>query len=327
MGIKNLKKIIDKYALPCITIKKFEDYENKTIAIDTSLVLFKYITAMRKSGKDLVTKDGLVTSHLHGLVFLISKLISHKITPVFVFDGKAPDFKKNTLSKRYDNRKAAEDKLQDLDSLSAEEKIMYFIKTTKLSGDIIKSTKLLLTTLGIPFVDSPEEADAQMVCLLKKNLVYAVATEDMDLLTFGADRLLKNFFSTKENNILEINRDKMLKELKLTGNQFIDLTILLGCDYLPTLDRIGYVKSYTYLTQYKSLDKILEVVKVPEDYDYVPVKNYFENATDICNVPKEDELKIVKTTTDSIYKLLVDKLEFNIGKYNSFIIARNKFFT
>lgn len=326
MGIKNLKKFLDKYAPSAILNKTFDDYKNKTIAIDTSLVLYKYIAAMRKSGKDLTTKDGIVTSHLHGLIFLINKLMSHKITPVFVFDGKAPDIKKDTLTKRHDNRKNAEEKLLDVENLTPEEKIMYFMQTTKLSYDIIKDTKLMLSTLGIPYVNSPEEADAQMVCLLKNNLVYAVATEDMDLLTFGGDRVLKNFFSTKENNIMEIDREKMLKQLKLTGSQFIDLTIMLGCDYLPTLERIGYVKSYDYMTKYKSLDKILEVVKKPENYNYQVVRDYFENATSKCNVPKEDELKIVNTATDSIYKLLVDKFEFNLGKYNSFIISRNKFF-
>ena len=324
MGIKNLKKFLDKYASSSILNKKYEDYENKLIAIDTSLVLYKYISAMRKTGKDLTNKDGIVTSHLHGLIFLINKLLSHKITPVFVFDGKPPDIKKNTLAKRQDNRKNAEDKL--LEDLTPEKKISYFMQSTKISNDIIKETKIMLKTLGIPYVDSPEEADAQMVCLLEKKLVYAVATEDMDLLTFGADRVLKNFFSTKDNNILEIDRDKMLKQLKLTGKQFIDLTILLGCDYLPTLDKIGTMKSYDYITKYKSLDKIVEVANVPENYNYEVVRDYFENATSKCNVPKEEDLKIVKTNPDNIYKLLVDKYEFNLGKYNNFIIARNKFF-
>jgi len=324
MGIKNLKKFLDKYAVTSLSYKKYENYENKIIAIDTSLILYKYISAMRRTGKDLTTKDGIVTSHLHGLIYLINKLLSHKITPVFVFDGKPPDIKKDTLSKRGDNRKNAEDKMLS-NELTPEQKITYFMQSTKLSSDIIKNTKLMLKTIGIPYVDSPEEADAQMVCLLQKKLVYAVATEDMDLLTFGADRVLKNFFSTKENNIIEIDRDLMLKQLKLTGKQFIDLTILLGCDYLPTLDRIGAVKSFEYITKYKSLDKILEVVKAPENYNYEVVRDYFENATSKCNVPTENELKVIQTPSDNIYKLLVDKFEFNLVKYNSFIMARNKF--
>jgi amino acid transporter len=54
---------------------------------------------MRKTGKDLVTKEGRVTSHLFGIINLISKLISLKITPIFVFDGKPPALKKDTLKK------------------------------------------------------------------------------------------------------------------------------------------------------------------------------------------------------------------------------------
>jgi len=253
MGIKNLNKFLSRYAPNSSTNKKYNDYSNKTIAIDTSLVIYKYISAMRKTGKDLTNKDGHVTSHLHGLLFLINTLLSNKITPVFVFDGKPPDIKKSTLEKRQNIRKKAENKLEDIEltELTMKEKITLFMQSTKISPEIIHDTKLFLITLGIPYIDSVEEADAQMVCLLQNKLVYAVATEDMDLLTFGADRLLRNFFSLKENNIIEIDRDKILKQLKMTGDQFIDVSILLGCDYLPTVEGIGLVKTYDYMTKYK----------------------------------------------------------------------------
>jgi hypothetical protein len=95
-------------------------------------------------------------------------------------------------------------------------------------------------------------------------------------------------------------------------------------DLISNFFRFSFIKYY--ITKYKSLDKIVEVVNVPENYDYEVVRDYFENATSKCNVPKEEDLKIVKTNPDNIYKLLVDKYEFNLGKYNNFIIARNKFF-
>jgi 5'-3' exonuclease len=41
----------------------------------------------------------------------------------------------------------------------------------------------------------------------------------------------------------------MLKEIKLTSKQFIDLSILMGCDYLPTIEKVGLVKSYDYITK------------------------------------------------------------------------------
>jgi len=324
MGIKNLKKFLDKYAPLSITSKKYSEYKNKAIAIDTSLVIYKYISAMRKTGKDLVTKDGKVTSHLFGIINLISKLISLKITPIFVFDGKPPSLKKDTLKKRYETKKKAEEKLTS-DALTAEQKITYFMQTVKISPDIINDTKLMLQVLGIPYIDSPEEADAQCVCLMKNNLAYAVATEDMDLLTFGASRVLKDFFSTKDDEILEINLENMLKELKFDSEQFIDLSILLGCDYLPTVDGIGFVRSFEYLTKYKSLDGIFKVVDKPKNYNYEEVRSYFRDAVKKCTVPKEEDMKLKITDNTEIYNLLIDKFNFNLNKYNSFIIARNKF--
>jgi flap endonuclease-1 len=326
MGIKNFSKFTDRFAPTCKTIKKFEDYANQSIAIDTSLVIYKYLSAMRKTGKDLMTKDGTVTSHLHGLLFLINKLISLKISPIFIFDGKPPTIKNDTLKKRYDARKNATDKLENENELSAEQKITLFMQSTKISADIIKDSKLLLKTLGIPFMDSIEEADAQMVCLLKNKLVYAVATEDMDLITFGADIVLKNFFSLRENSITEIDRDKMLKQLKMTSDEFIDTSILLGCDYLPTIDGIGMVKTYDYITKHKTLENIFKIIKKPDNYNYEEVRSYFRDAVSKCTIPKADEIKIIKTDNNVIYKLLVEKYEFTLGKYNSFIISRNKFF-
>ena len=325
MGIKNFKKFIDKYEPTCILNKKYSDFKNKAIAIDTSLVIYKYISAMRKTAKDLVTSDGRVTSHLFGIINLITKLISMKITPIFVFDGKPPALKKDTLKKRYELKKKAEEKLE-LDTLTAEQKITYFMQSVKISPDIINDTKEMLKILGIPYIDSPEEADAQCVCLIKNNFAYAVATEDMDLLTFGAGRVLKDFFSTKEDDIIEVNLDNMLKELKFNAEQFIDLSILLGCDYLPTIEGIGHVRSFEYLTKYKSLDGIFKVVDKPKNYNYEEVRSYFKDAVKKCTVPKEDDMKIKITDNTEIYKLLTEKLNFNLNKYNSFIIARNKFF-
>lgn len=324
MGIKNLSKFLDKYAPTSREIKKYEDYSGKAIAIDTSLVIYKYISAMRKTGKDLTNKVGNVTSHLHGILYLINKLISNKITPIFVFDGKPPEIKKATLKKRAEIKKNATDKLET--ELTVEEKIKFFMQSTKISNEIIQDTKLFLTTLGIPYIDSIEEADAQMVCLLQNNLAYAVATEDMDLLTFGASKVLKNFFSLRENKIIEIDYEKMLKQLKISKDQFIDTSILLGCDYLPTIDKVGMVKSYEYITKHKTLENIFKVVKQPDNYDYEEVRKYFQNAVSKCTIPSEESMKVIKTDNDTIYKLLVDKFEFNLPKYNSFILSRNKFF-
>jgi flap endonuclease-1 len=265
---------------------------------------------------------------------LIIKLLNQKITPVFIFDGKPPEIKKNTLKKRYEAKKHAEEELENVE-LTEAQKITYFMQSTRITSDIINDTKELLTTLGIPFIQSNEEADPQCVCLLENKLIHAVATEDMDLLTFKCERLLKNFFSNKDNDIIEINYNKMIEGLKIDKNQFLDLCILLGCDYLPTLPGLGLVKSFSYIKKYKSIEKILEIpantkssVTAPEEYNYNVVRDYFNKSSSSCIVPTEDELKIKQNKDDNtkIYDLLVTKYNFNLFKYNNLITAKNKFF-
>jgi flap endonuclease-1 len=333
MGIKDLNKFLKKYNPSCLVSSKMIDYKNKTIAIDTSLIIYKYISAMRKTGKDLTSNDGKITSHLLGILNLIVKLLKLKITPVFIFDGKPPEIKKNTLKKRYDSKKLAEEKLEN-EELTDEQKITYFMQSTRITSEIIDDTKELLDTCGIPYIQAPEEADPQCVCLLENKLIYAVATEDMDLLTFKCERLLKNFFSNKDEEIIEINYNKMIEGLNLDNNQFLDLCILLGCDYLPTLQGLGLVKSYNYIKKYKSIENILELkdgknsIITPEEYNYNEVRDYFKKSSSTCIIPKEEDLKIKKNSNenDKIYNFLVTKCNFNIFKYNTFISAKNNFF-
>jgi flap endonuclease-1 len=164
--------------------------------------------------------------------------------------------------------------------------------------------------------------------LLEKNLIYAVATEDMDLLTFKCDRLLQNFFSFDED-IIEISYSKMIEELKINDSQFLDLCILLGCDYLPRLPGLGQVKSFDYIKKYKSIKNILELktIKEPENYNYTEVQEYFKTASSKCIVPTEEDLtiKFCENENAEIHDFLVNKCKFNILKYNRIISMKKKF--
>lgn len=67
--------------------------------------------------------------------------------------------------------------------------------------------------------------------------VYAIATEDMDALTFATPRLIRNLCAAQAAKlpITEYEYDKVLEGLKLTADQFVDLCILCGCDYCGSI--------------------------------------------------------------------------------------------
>lgn len=197
------------------------------------------------------------------------------IKPVYVFDGKAPKLKCGELSKRAERRKEAHDKLDEAKEVQNVENIQRFNKRlVRVTRKHNEDCKKLLTLLGVPVVQAPSEAEAQCAQLCKEGLVYAAATEDMDALTFGCPRLVRNFTSANNEKVKEFVVEKVLNGLNLTQDQFIDLSILMGCDYCDNIKGIGGKKGLELIRKYGSIEKILEhkfniteFVEVEIEYD------------------------------------------------------------
>ncbi|XP_042441446.1 flap endonuclease 1-A-like [Zingiber officinale] len=97
--------------------------------------------------------------------------------------------------------------------------------------------KRLLRLMGVPTIEAPCEAEAQCTTLCKSDKVFAVASENMDTLTFGVPRFLHHLMdpSSKKISVMEFDVSKVLEELRFTMDQFIDLCILSGCDYCDNI--------------------------------------------------------------------------------------------
>ena len=108
------------------------------------------------------------------------------------------------------------------------------------------------------------EAEAQCVQLLSENKVFAVASDDMDCLTFGCKILIKGI-KTKADPVVEINLDDVLKELGFTFDQFIDFCILCGCDYCGTIENVGPVKAYQFIKEHKTIENVLKAMEEGRD--------------------------------------------------------------
>ena len=188
--------------------------------------------------------------------------------------------------------------------------------------------KLLLELMGIPFIDAKEEADSQLSYLCKSNLVYAVLTEDMDILTFGSPKIIRNLLSYKKLPF-EIDLNLILDKLNLTYDQFIELCILFGCDYCPLLEINNNIIFNIYI-KHKSIDNTLIELKnlgykIPKNFNYSIAKKYFNDSihTDI-NI----DLKLKSPNFEKLLDFLVNKNNLNkykiIYKLNYLYILYNK---
>ena len=64
---------------------------------------------------------------------------------------------------------------------------------------------------------APSEAEAQCCSMCKADLVYGVATDDMDALTFGTPRLIRHLMAPGNNQKLTIDEFDMPTILEQMG--------------------------------------------------------------------------------------------------------------
>ena len=110
MGIKNLTNLIKSKSPDAIETKGMYTLKGEKIAIDASILIYKSLSNVRKDNAYLTNKDGKVVSHIFGLFHKTIQFLSFGIEPIFVFDGKPPEEKKEVLIER--NKKVAESKLK-----------------------------------------------------------------------------------------------------------------------------------------------------------------------------------------------------------------------
>ena len=217
-------------------------------------------------------------------------------------------------------------------AVTKEEKIKYFKRSVVISKKQLEECKILLGLIGTPVVNAPEEADSQCAWLAKNNLVYGVSTEDMDILTFGSPRIIRNLSSRKKNSI-EIELNSILKRLRIDYSQFIDLCILLGCDYCPTLSGVGMKKAFSLIQKYGSIDEFFESaefknmnIKVPDKFieEKNDTINYFKNPV-VKNIDSE-KLVWTEPQYQEISEYMVKDFGFSRSTINKKINKIRKLF-
>ena len=395
MGIKSLQSFLEKMAERGIRKRHLRTYKNKTLVIDLSIFLYRIL----HNNPD---------NYLYGIINLIAKFKRFSIDVIFVFDGKPPREKHDTLIKRRKSKNQIVDRIKlikdhiktlktikklqsaecshNIDNIMSnkldtvgngtegventnniddsdrssdnlpidvnqvgnqmvslesqnniEEKYKVFkaglsdlnisqlkrkmkklkSKNVYISKDHIINIKRLFDLMHIKYVHMDnEEADKVCCYLVKIGKAYACVSNDMDMLPFGCDRVIRDLNFYKCNNITEYNLSKILKILKLSSNKFIDICIMSGCDYNDKIIGLKPFQNYNYIKQFNTLENTIEhideintrepkVVRLPKKFDYQKSREIFHKPIngDECFIHNESvqniSPKLRKTSSSS----------------------------
>ena len=143
--------------------------------------------------------------------------------------------------------------------------------TAEMAGQLIEDLK----HAGVKYLVAPYEADAQLAYMERVGIISGIISEDSDLLVFGAQCLLTKL--DQYGNCVEINRADFTacRDISLSGwsdVEFRQMAILSGCDYLPSLSKMGLKNAYRLVRRYKTMDRIIRAMQlegrfsVPDSY-------------------------------------------------------------
>jgi len=282
MGIKGLGDIkknnspLSKCQMPLSVLK------GKKVAIDVHNVLYANLSVVQKMA---VSKTDVTTTEIDSRESLVQlfrmmltqalKWLDHDIVPIFVFEGRAPIEKADELEQRKEKREEKEAEIEELKLAASsfdvfEKKNETLTRLRKLmasnirpEGEDITFLFTVLSSLGLPCVQAKGEGEQLCSMLALEGVVAAVYCNDYDCLAYGTNILIHRFvYGARDEQgapivAVEItNLPQLLSDLQMNQATFLELCIMLGCDYNTNIPNYGPVKSLKLIREYGTIDNI-----------------------------------------------------------------------
>ncbi|KAI9801694.1 MAG: Elongation of fatty acids protein 2 [Piccolia ochrophora] len=296
MGIKQLYQVIKENAPDALRDGEIKNHFGRKVAIVStatdslrSMSIYSFLIAVRSEGQQLMSDTGETTSHLMGIFYRTLRIVDNGIKPLFVFDGAPPKLKSGELAKRFQRKSEATEAHEEAKETGTAEEVEKFSRrTVRVTREHNEECKRLLKLMGVPYIDAPTEAEAQCAVLARAGKVYAAASEDMDTLCFDSPILLRHltFSEQRKEPVQEIYLDRVLAGLDMDMKQFIDLCILLGCDYVDPIPKVGPNTALKMIREHGTLEKVVESINSDPKQRYtIPADWPFKDARDLFLSP------------------------------------------
>ena len=202
---------------------------------------------------------------------------------------------------------------EGIESVTTEEKQKHEKSSIRIKKYHIDDLKQLFNLMGISYIHPDGEAEAYASELCRIGYVDYVVTEDMDTLVYGCPRMIRSCLDKsipRRDVVSIIDLDTILTDFNMDMKKFIDMCILCGCDYCPTIPKVGTIRSYNYIQTYDTIESIIESGKCPTMTQ--EFKDKYKTARNLFNIFKN---KIDKETIPIISSV------YNRGNLESYLIT------
>jgi 5'-3' exonuclease len=316
MGIENFNQIAKTYAANAFFQIPLAAFSGRRIAIDGNWyshkdksVSTRVVTKRHNVMTGPVPQDKVNDDWFRRAISFVSLLYYHNITPVFIFDGKAPDLKYETQKSRKQVTEKRQSKIDELEEqidayramaqngsildqppadLIAQYKKLVSAQVT-FSPDDRAVYRQLLQSIGVPVLQSTTEGERLASMLALDGLVDAVHSTDTDVVVHGCPLLITEIVEVGAVWMCQCVRvDYIRQGFNMTQEELVDFAIAAECDYNDGIPGIGAKKIFPLMSRARfienipSCDPTLDISKLKfaacrKLFEYVPPQEICED--------------------------------------------------
>jgi flap endonuclease-1 len=303
------------------------ELSGKVIAIDAYNTIYQFLATIRGiTGELLTNNNGEVTSHLSGLFYRNVNLLAEDIKLIYIFDGKPSPLKSKEIDRRRQVKQDALNKYQEAITAGRfEDARKYGQATSVLTDKMVEESKMILTLLGIPYIQASSEGEAAAAQLTQSNIAFACASQDYDSLLFGAKRLIRNLAISGKRKVPNrnvyvdiepeiIEQQQLLNETDLNLEQLVDIGILIGTDFNPGgIPGIGPKTALKLVREHNKLEKIEKIEASIANIPYKEIREVFLKQ----EAPKINGIEFNEINYDALVNFLCTEKNFSVARVNT----------
>jgi flap endonuclease-1 len=323
----------------------------KTIVIDANIYLYTFKTDYSNCA-DVKNCNPLLTN----FELLCNILDKYNIVPIFVFDGKPPKEKMDTLKDRSERKRSAKneyDKLKESVMLETNPNKIKIMKLkmnklkkafTRVYKEDVVSVKKYLTERNMKYIKADGEADTICAHYVLTGKAFACLSDDTDMFVYGCSNVMRCLDLSNETCIL-YNTKNIMNTLNISDAHFKQLCILVGTDYNKKSQHseINIFEYYTHYLKFMHKNKnlpdststngncffehmhtiiphhdieTLNQIREMYDIDHDNVEQYISNYKWNVGSFEVDEIDVGMNTVENINKPMDIPMDMNMSASN-----------
>lgn len=335
MGIKNFHMFMRKRIPNSYQTLSFSELDSKKIAIDTSIFMCKFKSSLGNKWMSgfLTMIHKLIDNNIHFIFIFDGKAppekskerenrcimrdrnrtrIQNILEDWYQFvkekqDSNKQEFMMDDFDDYEHLRDYVSKKTKD-SNISSDDMYLNMNKLNKnlvpISPEDYQLLREMLDVLNIQYVISPDNQEAESLCVLLTNqgIVDATLTEDTDAMAYGANMMLFNV-DFRNERVEKLNLDDILTNLEISYEQLKDWCIMCGTDYNKNIHMIGPTKAFDLIKKHGDLETIETNGKKNVDIlNYKVTRNLFDcqrflDQLEITEVKSNDDIKLAELET------------------------------